>query len=417
MGNALKSLKGMNDLYFEDIVFWHEIERTARQIFENYGYGEIRTPVLEQTALFARGMGGDTQVVQKEMYTFEDKSGDSVTLRPEGTASVVRAYIEHAMSSQDEVTKLYYMGPMFRYERPQKGRMRQFHQIGAECFGTDSPLADAELIIMMDQFTKALGIQNYEVLLNSLGLLSEREKYLQELTTYFAKHKNDLDEDSQNRLNTNPLRILDSKNEKVKDICLGAPEISDFLGEESKAHFATVTTLLDKARVTYTINPFLVRGLDYYERTTFEFVSNDLGAQSAFCGGGRYNRLVEELGGKPTPAVGFALGCERLVLLIMANRTLNEHKKPGAYFVAMDEPSRAKAFELMQHLRSESVACEMGYELKSMKSQMRRANKLSYRHAVIIGENELKTGKAQVKDLEKGSQNDVAFEDLLNTLS
>lgn len=414
MNQQIKNLKGMPDIYFEEVEFWQELENTANRIFKSYGYSEIRTPIVEETALFQRGIGEDTQVVSKEMYTFEDKSGDSVTLRPEGTASVVRSYIQNNLSARDEITKLYYKGPMYRYERPQKGRQRQFHQIGCEAFGTESPFLDAEQIILMDRLTRALGISRYEISLNSLGLKEERQKYLEDLVTYLKKYEKDLDEDSQRRLSTNPLRILDSKNAKVAEICREAPVILDALGDESKRHFEMVQGLLSKAGVEFNVNPHIVRGLDYYERTTFEFVSDELGAQSAFCGGGRYNQLVSELGGKPTPAVGWALGCERMILIMMATRTLRDTKKPGAYFVALDDMSFQKSFELMQGLRDEGVACESGYELKSMKSQMRRANKLGYKYAVIIGESELAKESVVLKDLEKGEQEEVAFTDLIS---
>lgn len=417
MTQHLQSLKGMNDIYFEEIELWQELEAKARALFSVYGYGEIRTPLLEDTQLFSRGIGEDTQVVQKEMYTFADKSGDSVTLRPEGTASVVRAYIQHTLSSRDEITKLYYMGPMFRHERPQKGRLRQFHQIGCELLGSHSPLSDAEQIIMMDSLARSLGIGQYELSLNSLGSVSEREKYLVALVDYLQRFHNDLDEDSQRRLSTNPLRILDSKNPKTKEVCQEAPLILDYLSVESKVHFATVQNKLAEAGVAYKVNPHIVRGLDYYEHTTFEFISSELGAQSTFAGGGRYNRLVEQLGGKTTPAVGFALGCERIILLLLANRTVTDSKKHGVYFVPLDVESLGVCFQHMQFLRSQMIPCEMGFELKSLKSQMRRADKFNYRYAVIMGESERQKNVMMLKDMVSGEQKELGLEDLLLSLS
>ncbi len=417
MSHTFQSLKGMTDILPDEIPFWQELEGHVRVIFQNYGYGEIRTPLLESTALFTRGVGEDTQIVQKEMYTFTDKSGDSVTLRPEGTASAVRAYIQNSLAAQDDITKLYYMGPMFRHERPQKGRLRQFHQIGCELLGTESALADAEQILMMNQLTQAVGIQNYAISLNSLGLRAEREKYLAALVQYLSRYKNDLDADSQRRLSTNPLRILDTKDEKTLKICANAPVILDHLGSESKAHFAVVQNKLAAAGVAFKVNPHIVRGLDYYERTTFEFISSDLGAQSTFSGGGRYNRLVEELGGKSTPAVGFALGCERMILIMIESRTLGETAKPGAYFVPLDAESLDLCFAQMNFLRAQGVACEMGYDVKSMKSQMRRADKFKFSHTVIVGENERKKNVVVLKDMRKGTQTEIPVDDLLAALT
>lgn len=414
MTQHLQSLKGMNDIFFEEVELWQELESKAREMFRVYGYGEIRTPILESTELFSRGIGEDTQVVQKEMYTFDDKSGDSVTLRPEGTASAVRAYIQHSLFARDDITKLYYMGPMFRHERPQKGRLRQFHQIGCELLGSASPLSDAEQIIMMDELTRNLGIRNYELSLNSLGSVTEREKYLAALVEYLQKFVNDLDEDSKRRLSTNPLRILDSKNPKTQEICQNAPLILNHLSAESKHHFEIVQNKLVAASVLYKVNPHIVRGLDYYEHTAFEFLSNELGAQSAFAGGGRYNRLVEDLGGKSTPAVGFALGCERMIMLLLANRTLGDAKKPGVYFVPLDAESLDLCFSQMHFLRSQLIPCEMSFELKSLKSQMRRADKLNYRYTVIVGESERQKNSVMFKDMMSGEQKELPLQDLIS---
>lgn len=411
-----QSLTGMNDLLPEQARHWHKLENTARELFHLYGYGEVRTPLLEDTSLFARGIGSESQVVQKEMYTFDDKGGDSVTLRPEGTAGVVRSYIQNSLYAQDAITKLYYMGPMFRYERPQKGRLRQFHQIGLEILGTDSPQADSEVIVVLDRLIQKLGIKNYTLDLNSIGTAEERAQYVEKLKAYFEAHKNDLSEESQNRLNTNPLRIFDSKLREDQKICKDAPLILDHLGEESQAHFAAVQADLKAAGVKFNINPKIVRGLDYYEKTAFEFTSPDLGSQSAIAGGGRYNKLVEELGGPNTPAIGFGLGCERVVLLL-EQLAAEEVVQNGVYFVFFDEASHQKAKELTQMCRDAGVRSELGYEVKSFKSQMRRANKFGFSHVALLGEDEMSKQSVALKDMLSGDQSLVSWDELLNKVS
>lgn len=412
MAKKIKSITGMNDILFDDMMYWHKLERVCHDVFARYGFSEIRTPLLEETGLFQRGIGEGSQVVQKEMYTFEDKGGDSVTLRPEGTASVVRAFVQHAMHAQESIRKLYYMGSMFRYERPQKGRLRQFHQIGAETLGVDSPLADAEVVIMMDRIWQELGLQNYELQINSIGTFDERQQYLQELKKYFEPHLSSLAEDDQKRFDSNTLRLLDSKDEKCIELAKGAPMILDHLTDQSRDEFETFKKMLNDAGVKFVVNPKIVRGLDYYEKTAFEFVSSALGSQSAFAGGGRYNRLVQELGGPEIPAVGFAMGCERVVML-MQDLPKGEQQLSGVFVAAMSETSFLAGRQLLQALRDGGLVAEMGYESKSLKAQMRRANKLGCQFVVILGDDEVQNKTASLKDFSDGSQTEVSQEQLV----
>lgn len=418
MANKIQSITGMSDILPDQVGLWQKLESKAHEIFSLYGYREIRTPLLEETQLFARGIGTETQVVSKEMYTFLDKGGDSVTLRPEGTAGVVRAFVQHSFAAQDPISKLYYFGPMFRYERPQKGRLRQFHQVGAELMGVDSPLADAEVVIMMDRWVRVLGITNYKLYVNSLGTNSEREVYLKNLIAYFETVKSQLGQEDRIRLEKNPLRIFDSKDEATQKLCAAAPKLIDSLGEQSRMEFETFKKALNIACVKFEINPFIVRGLDYYEKTTFEFVSSDLGSQSAFAGGGRYNKLVSELGGQETPCVGFAAGCERIVLLLEQLQSQSEttHPKSGVFLIPFDANCQSKCLELIQSLRDQGYRAEMDYEVKSLKSQMRRANKQNCRYAILLGADELQAGEVTLKDLESGEQKRVAFADILKSI-
>ncbi|MBU0507045.1 MAG: histidine--tRNA ligase [bacterium] len=410
----LQTITGMADILPEDIGFWHVLEKTARTLFETYGFEEIRTPIVEDTRLFQRGIGENSQVVQKEMYTFDDKGGDSVTMRPEGTASVMRAYLQHSLMAKDAITKLYYMGPMFRYERPQKGRLRQFHQIGVELMGIDSPLADAEVVIMMDRLIRTLGISHYRLEINSLGTLEERKPYLECLVKHFTRFTDKLCDDCKKRLEKNPLRILDCKEETCIKLADEAPTIFDALTEQTKEEFDKFKKLLDEAGVVYMVNPRIVRGLDYYEKTAFEFVSDKLGSQSAFSAGGRYNRLALELGGKEVPSVGFSIGCERIIMLMKEQEfeTTMQAELKGVYLAPLDEASFDVCQGLLQNLRDEGVRAEMDYQKKSMKAQMRRANKLDFRYVVIMGEVERQKGIVTLKDLENGEQEEVKIEDL-----
>lgn len=406
----------MNDLFGEEVSLWQKLEKVSREILQNANYSEIRTPLLEDTALFARGIGDENQVVKKEMYTFRDKGEESVTLRPEGTAGVVRAYMEHSFAAKEEISKLYYLGPMFRYERPQKGRFRQFHQIGAEILGVDSPFADAEITVLVDRIAKAVGVKDYEVCINSLGTFSERAPYLEELKTYFSKFTKELCEDCQKRFHTNILRIFDCKEKHCGTLCEDAPILLDRLGKDSKKNFEGYQEALSLSQVRFKWDERLVRGLDYYEKNTFEFVSDKLGAQSAFAGGGRYNHLVEELGGKPTPGVGFSIGCERLILLMQEFSSNENLTRKGVYFAALCEEGLKISWEWRQALRDQGIFTDGNFEPKSLKSLMRKADKSLARYVVLIGEDELKTQKVVCKDLEGGTQEEIEFSKVIPTL-
>ncbi|OVE82282.1 histidine--tRNA ligase [bacterium K02(2017)] len=419
MKKKLQSITGMNDILPNQIQYWQKLESTAKKIMANYGFAEIRTPILEETQLFSRGIGDGSQVVQKEMYSFDDKGGDSVTMRPEGTAGVMRSYLQHSLSASDAITKLYYMGPMYRYERPQKGRYRQFHQIGAETIGIDSALADAEVVIMLDRIFKAVGVKEFELEINSLGTLEERKPYLEKLQEYFTPFKKELCEDCQIRFVKNPLRILDCKNKFCKDKSVDAPTMLDVLTDETREEFETFKTALTKANVPFKINAKIVRGLDYYEKTAFEFISSELGSQSTFCGGGRYNRLAQELGAKnPVPAVGFSIGCERTILIMQAleSKTAQEPKLNGLYLAGMDQAGYEVCQNIMQTLRDAGIKAEMDYTVKSLKSQLRRGNKLGFKYVAISGENERAKSVVMLKDFSNGEQEEVKVDNLLGYL-
>jgi len=395
----LKVLKGTKDILPQDAVMWQFVEKKAAEIFSEYGFGEIRTPVIEVTELFARGVGDTTDIVNKEMYTFE-KSGRSITLRPENTAGVVRAYIENGMSRLPAPVKLWYKGPMFRYERPQAGRQRQFHQIGVEMFGIKQPSADAEVIQAAVSFLKSLGLNDLTVETNSLGCPKCRDEFKTKLKEILKPYFNELCEDCQNRYEKNPLRLLDCKVEDCKRI-FEKPEVrevinSDFICDECKEHYSQVKMYLDKTGVKYCENKLLVRGLDYYNRTVFEIKSNNLGSQNAVCGGGRYDGLVAQLGGDTTPAVGFAMGMERLISLI----TKQEPEKLDGYIVSSDTP---EAFMLAEELRAQGLKVEFDPAGKKFTKQLEKAAKCA-KFAIILGEDELQNGKVSVKNLETGSQ-------------
>ncbi|MCX2835880.1 histidine--tRNA ligase [Microbulbifer thermotolerans] len=411
----LRAIRGMNDLLPDQSPVWQYVESTLSELFARYGYSEIRTPYLEATELFSRAVGEVTDIVEKEMYTFDDKSGDSVTLRPEGTAGTVRAAIQNNLLNQPQ--RLWYFGPMFRYERPQKGRLRQFHQFGVEVFGIPGPDIDAEILIMTARLWRQLGIaDSVSLQLNSLGNAASRAAYREALVDYLQARCEQLDEDSQRRLERNPLRILDSKNPQTQELLAGAPCLLDFLDEESKAHFDGLKALLDAAGVSYEINPKLVRGLDYYGKTVFEWVTDSLGAQGTVCAGGRYDGLVEQMGGKPTPAVGFGLGVERLVLMLETLGVLPEclNRQVDAYLVAVGEVQSA-ALAAAERLREDlpwlRLQAHMGGG--SFKSQMKKADKSGADYALIIGEDEAASGQVTVKYLrEEQPQQTVALEAL-----
>ena len=408
MSNKIQAIRGMNDLLPDQSPAWQYVERQVRSLVDRYDYREIRTPIVEQTALFARSIGEATDVVEKEMYTFDDRNGESLTLRPENTAAVVRAAMEHGLL-HNQTQRLWYMGPMFRYERPQKGRYRQFHQIGIEAYGMTGPDIDAEIILLSARLWRQLGMSEHVTLeLNSLGSPEARANYRDSLVAYFESHREVLDEDSQRRLKTNPLRILDSKNPDMANMLAGAPQLLDHLDEESRVHFEQLKSTLDAAGIDYRINPRLVRGLDYYSRTVFEWTTTALGSQGTVCGGGRYDGLVEQLGGKPTPGVGFAIGLERLMLLLETLDLIPEDAKGGAdaYLLAMGDAAEREALLLGERLRDALPALRLQVHCGggSFKSQIRRADRSGARVALILGEDEIAKGQLTLKPLRDDSE-------------
>lgn len=394
MSKSLQAIRGMNDILPEQTPAWRYLENTLVDLLDGYGYKEIRLPIVEYTELFARGIGEGTDVVDKEMYTFRDRNEESLTLRPEGTAGCVRAVLEHGLSGGGQVQKLWYAGPMFRYEKPQKGRYRQFHQVGVEAFNLPGPDVDAELIVLTWRLWKKLGLADAVTLqLNSLGSSEARAAYRDALVAYLQERFEQLDEDSQRRLTTNPLRILDSKNEATQAVLVGAPTLGDYLDEDSRLHFDGVRARLDAAGIRYEINHKLVRGLDYYNRTVFEWVTDKLGAQGTVCAGGRYDGLVSQLGGKATPGVGFAMGVERLVLLLETLELLPAELNRAAdvYVCAFGEAAELAALTLVERLRDELPALRLLLNSGggSFKSQFKKADKSGARYALILGDDEL----------------------------
>ncbi|GAL21616.1 histidyl-tRNA synthetase [Vibrio maritimus] len=390
-----------------------------KHVVSAYGYNEVRMPIVEMTHLFSRAIGEVTDVVEKEMYTFEDRNGDSLTLRPEGTAGCVRAGIENGLLYNQE-QRLWYMGPMFRHERPQKGRYRQFHQCGVEVFGLNGPDVDAELIMMTARLWRELGIDKHVRLeLNSIGSLDARANYRTALIAHLEQHIDVLDEDSKRRMHTNPLRVLDSKNQDVQAILVDAPELSDYLDEESKAHFAGLCELLDAAGIEYTVNQRLVRGLDYYNRTVFEWITESLGAQGTVCGGGRYDGLVEQLGGKPTPAVGFAMGLERLVLMMETLELTDVRRSVDAYVVTAGEGTMMAGMKLAENLREAipGIRVMNHFGGGNFKKQFKRADKVGAVYALVLGENEVAENTVVVKDLQGGEQETIAQTELAAKLA
>lgn len=399
MSQSLQAVRGMNDILPEEAAFWELFEDAIRSWLKGYGYRPIRMPIVEPTPLFKRAIGEVTDIVEKEMYSFIDGlNGEALTLRPEGTAGCVRAVIEHNLAAR-QTQRLYYMGQMFRHERPQKGRYRQFHQVGVETFGMSGPDIDAELILMGARLWDDLGLEGIELQLNSLGQPAERAEHRAALIAYFEQHQEQLDEDARRRLYTNPLRILDSKNPALQDICAAAPKLIDYLGAESLAHFSGVQQILRDAGLPFTINPRLVRGLDYYNLTVFEWVTDKLGAQGTVCAGGRYDGLVEQLGGKSTPACGFAMGVERLVALIRDAGGAPAEPVPDVYVVHQGEAAGRLAFRVAEGLRDQGLDVLLHCGGGSFKSQMKKADGSGAGFAVIIGDDEAATGEAQLKAL------------------
>ena len=410
----IRAVKGTRDLLPPETWSWQKVEDGARGVFQAYNFREVRTPILERTELFARSVGADTDIVTKEMYTFEDRDHESLTLRPEATASVVRAYIEHGLFNERGIHKLYYMGPMFRRERPQKGRYRQFYQIGAEVLGSDHPAIDAEVLEMLLLFLERVGLRSFTLLLNSVGCAKCRPEYVKVLRRALGSVKSTMCVDCQRRAESNPLRVLDCKVEADQPIIAKLPSILDHLGPECRQHFDRVLAELKQRGIPYEITPRLVRGLDYYTRTTFEITSGALGAQNALLGGGRYDGLSEMIGGPPAPGIGFSIGEDRLVLAVEEAAHSKEASTPesrdtalAAYVAWLGDAALAPAFALVRELRRQSLSVEIDYEPTKLKKSLGAASKLGARFAIIIGDGELASGRYQVKDMSTGGQEEV----------
>jgi histidyl-tRNA synthetase len=409
--------KGTKDLLPADIYKWHFVENTIREIMQIYDYSEIRTPTFEFTELFIRGVGKETDIVGKEMYTFTDKSGESVTLRPEGTAPVMRAYLENSLYHEKSLHRLYYIANMFRYEKPQSGRYREHTQFGAEIIGSESIYTDVELILLAREIYQRCGIDNFKLKINSIGKAEDRKRYCAALKEYLGKYVNDLSEDSKRRIEKNPMRVLDSKDPGDVKITQECPKILDYISDESRNRFESLCAMLRENNIDHDIDFRLVRGLDYYTDTTFEFVSDLLGAQNAIGGGGRYDLLAEQLGGKTTPAVGFASGLERLILVAEKNGfKFSANKPPFIYLVALGDEAVNKAFLLMQDLRNSQISSTMDFNGKSMKSQLRYANKLNVNYVFIIGDEELSKERGILKNMNDSTQCEVEFAKLKDHL-
>lgn len=421
MPDLIQAVRGMNDILIDETPHWQQVETILKNILQGYGYQEIRTPIVEKTELFKRSIGEVTDIVEKEMYTFNDRNEDSLTLRPEGTACCVRAGLEHGLF-YNQIQKLWYLGPYFRHERPQKGRYRQFFQCAAEVFGLSGPDIDAELILMSAAILEKLGLKPYVRLqINSLGSSESRQAYKQSLVNYLEQHKASLDEDSLRRLSSNPLRILDSKNPDLKDIIANAPKLTDYLDPESKTHFETLQTYLKASGLKFEVNPCLVRGLDYYSKTVFEWITDQLGAQGTVCAGGRYDGLVQQLGGKPTAALGFAMGMERLILLTqqIPDYQAPTHHLPHAYLLIDGEDKFAYALKLANRLRSALPALRLITHCGggSFKNQFKKADKSGAKFALILGEQEIKADSISLKYLrEDKAQENFSFDQLVDCL-
>ena len=405
MAKNLQAVRGMRDILPEQSPSWQHIESCARELFNSYGYNELRTPIIESTDLFKRGIGDATDIVEKEMYTFEDRNNDSLTLRPEGTAGCVRAAMQHGLLHNQQ-QRIWYIGPMFRHERPQKGRYRGFYQAGIETYGIATPDIDAEVIAIGARLWKKLGLKNVHLEINSLGSNQAREAYRDVLIAYFSQHQDQLDEDSKRRLHQNPLRILDTKNPKMKDLVENAPDLLDYLDDESKEHFDGLKQRLDAIGITYTVNSRLVRGLDYYNRTVFEWITSELGSQGTICAGGRYDSLVTKLGGKETPACGFGIGIDRLQLLLEEQDLPIPNHAPHLYFVMLGETAEVAGLNIAEKLRENipQLRLMVNNGSGSFKAQLKRADKSSAAYALILGENELENQQVIIKPLRKDTQ-------------
>ena len=416
MSKAIQAVRGMNDMLPDAVERWQRIEAVARDVWHAYGYREIRLPILEKSELFARSIGSQTDIVEKEMYSFEDRSGENLTLRPEGTAGCVRAGIENGFL-HNQVQRLWYAGPMFRHERPQKGRYRQFHQIGVEAFGIESADLDAELIMMCARLWRALELDGLTLQLNSLGTLESRAVYRRELLRYLETQRNCLDADSLRRLDKNPLRILDSKNPDMQKVIAAAPNLYDHLDDASREHFARLGEYLRQAGIPFTVNPHLVRGLDYYTRTVFEWTTDRLGAQATVCAGGRYDGLIEQLGGKAAPAAGFAIGMERLAELLTQQTRQYTESRPHAYLVLLGDAAEQQGLVLAERLRNAGLRIECNCGGAGLKTQLKRADRSGARYALLLGEQEVGSASVTVKDMRgDGKQIQIAQDTLIDFL-
>lgn len=414
----MQALRGTQDILPGDVYKWTYMENRIRALCKLYGYGEIRTPIFEDTRLFLRGIGDTTDVVTKEMYTFEDRGGRSITLRPENTASAVRAFLEHKMYGDQGVHKLFYMGSMFRYDRPQAGRYREFHQFGVEVLGATSPLADVEVIELAYQLFQSLGLADLDLRINSIGDKACRTDYKEKLIAYYEDKKEKLCDDCRERLYKNPLRLLDCKEEGCRLMSENAPVITDYLCDNCHEKFEQVKAGLSALGISYVIDPKLVRGLDYYTNTAFEIQYAPLGAQSAICGGGRYDKLVEEIGGPDTPGIGFAVGLERLLLALESQNLLPTLMIPDSiYIAAFGTHSALEGLKIQKQLRKEGFRVDMDLQGRSLKGQMKQAGKIKASFAVIIGDNEMESGKATVKNMETGEQKEIGFTDVTDYIS
>ena len=409
----IKAVRGTKDIIGEEAKKYVYISNVAQKMFENYGYNFVKTPIFEETELFKRGIGEATDVVEKEMYTFKDRGDRSITLRPENTASLVRCYLENAIYAKEEISRFYYNGSMFRYERPQAGRQREFNQIGLEVFGEKSPKVDAEVIAIGYKFLEKLGITDLEVKINSVGSKESRTIYREKLIEHFSKYLDDMCDDCKDRINRNPLRLLDCKVDKDKDFYKSAPNIIDFLFEDERKHYEDVKKYLDVFGIKYTEDPTLVRGLDYYSSTVFEIVTNKLGSQGTVLGGGRYDNLLKELGDKDIPAVGFATGVERIMMLLGENYPKNN---PDVYIAWLGENTSETALKIAESLRDNDIKVYIDYSEKGMKSHMKKADKLSVRYCIILGEDELNKGIVLLKDFSTREQKEVKIEEIVNQI-
>ena len=415
MALITKAIKGTKDVLPKEVHKNQYIEATCLETAEKFGFKEIRTPVFEHTELFQRGVGDTTDVVQKEMYTFDDKGGRSITLRPEGTAGAVRSYLENGLCNEALPQKVCYLTSCYRYEKPQAGRLREFHQFGVECFGSQSPLADAEIIALAKSVFDSLGIEGLTLELNSIGCPKCRAEYQKALKEYFTQYKDRLCDTCKDRLERNPMRLLDCKSPEDKKIAKGAPVVLDYLCEECQEHFDKVQQYLKAQDIEFKINPNIVRGLDYYTKTVFEFISDSIGAQGTVCGGGRYDGLVKELGGQDTPSLGFGMGLERLMLLMEAqNAPFPEAERPDLFIVALGDKATLKALEITKDMRAEGFGTQLDLNQRSVRAQMKYADKLNAKFNVVIGDNEVETGIATLKNMDTGEQSEISLETFVN---